>query len=436
MTKYFGTDGIRGRFGLELTNGMAFKVGQSLKTVLNTSRLVVGMDTRESSSELMYSVVSGAQSLGIDVMIAGVVSTPLISLYSKEKDITGVMITASHNPFMDNGIKVFNKGNKLNIDEELKIEDFIDNSGEYKVQKLGQVFSGEDVLDLYLDLLESMDLFNTELKVGIDSANGANYLISLGVFREMVETFYQVGAQPDGKNINNGVGSTHLESIKKLVKEKNLDIGFSYDGDGDRVLVVDHDLEVIDGDKQVYIIACYLKELGLLKKDTVVLTSMSNLGIIKAFDRKGIKVVLTGVGDKYVLEELNKNGYSIGGENSGHIILRDYINTGDGLLVSLYLLKILGNTQKSLKELTKDIHMWPQEMVNIRTFNKEIINDKRVIKEIEEVKGILKDNGKVLVRASGTEPLVRVTLSCEKQSDLDMYMKKIVGIINLVKEEV
>jgi phosphoglucosamine mutase len=436
MTKYFGTDGIRGRFGLELTNGMAFKVGQSLKTVLNTSRLVIGMDTRESSSELMYSVVSGAQSLGIDVMVAGVVSTPLISLYSKEKDITGVMITASHNPYKDNGIKVFNKGNKLSLAEELKIEDYIDNTGEYKVQKLGQVFSGEEVLDLYLDLLESMDLYNTELKVGIDSANGANYLISLGVFREMVETFHQIGAQPDGKNINNGVGSTHLESIKKLVKENNLDIGFSYDGDGDRVLVVDHDLEVIDGDKQIYIIACYLKELGLLKKDTVVLTSMSNLGIIKAFERKGIKVVLTGVGDKYVLEELNNNGYSIGGENSGHIILRDYINTGDGLLVSLYLLKILGDTQKTLKELTSDIHMWPQEMVNIRTFNKEIINDKRVIKEIDEVKEILKVNGKVLVRASGTEPLVRVTLSCEKQSDLDIYMKKIVGIINLVKEEV
>ncbi len=436
MAKYFGTDGIRGRVGIELSNSLAFKVGQSLKSVLKTKKLVIGMDTRESSSELMYSVSSGAQSLGIDVMIAGVVSTPLISHYSKQKSVTGVMITASHNPFTDNGIKVFNKGNKLSLREELAIESFIDNNAKFDVVNIGKTFSGEDVIDLYADLIESIDLAQTDLKIGFDSANGANYLISLGVLRELCESYIQIGNIPDGKNINKDVGSTHLESIIKLVKDNQLDIGFSFDGDGDRILVIDNELNVFDGDLLIYIIANYLKDNNLLKKDTVVLTSMSNLGIIKAFERKGIKVVLTDVGDKYVLEELNKNDYSIGGENSGHIILRDYINTGDGVLVGAYLLKILDETKKSLQELTSDISMWPQKMVNIRTFNKEIINDKRVLEIIKEVKQILGKDGKVLVRASGTEPLVRVTLSCEKMSDLDIYIDKIVSKIEFVKEEV
>ena len=436
MGKYFGTDGIRGRFNLELTNGLAFKVGQSLKSVLGNSKLVIGMDTRESSSELMYSVASGAQSLGIDVMIAGVVSTPMISHYSKQKKITGVMITASHNPFTDNGIKVFNKGNKLFESEELAIEDFIDNNNKFDIVNIGKTYSGEEVFDLYADLIESLDLVESDLRIGFDSANGANYLISLGVLRELCKDFIQIGNVPDGKNINAGVGSMHLESIIKLVEDNNLDIGFSFDGDGDRILVVDNKLNVIDGDLLIYIIAVYLKENNLLNKDTVVLTSMSNLGIIKAFERKGIKVILTDVGDKYVLEKLNEFGYSIGGENSGHIILRDFINTGDGVLVAAYLLKILHETKMSLMELTSDIKMWPQKMVNIRTFNKEILDDERVTKVVEEVKNILGIDGKVLVRASGTEPLVRVTISCETESDLDKYMDLIVSTINNVKEEV
>ncbi len=435
MGKYFGTDGIRGKYGVELTNSLAFKVGQSLKGVLDTNRLVIGMDTRESSNELLYSLTSGAQSIGIDVMIAGVVSTPMISHYSKQKNITGIMITASHNPYIDNGIKVFNKGNKLNEYEEKAIEEYIDSNKKFEVKKIGKIYSGEDVFDLYADLIENIELTETNLRIGFDSANGANYLISLGVLRELCADFIQIGNKPDGKNINQGVGSTHLESIIKLVKDNNLDIGFSFDGDGDRILVVDRDLNIFDGDLLIYIIAVYLKQISRLKKNTVVLTSMSNLGIIKAFERKGIKVVITDVGDKYVLEKLNQEDYSIGGENSGHIILRDYINTGDGVLVAVYLLKVLNDTKKSLKELTSDIVMWPQKLVNIKTTNKEILNDKRVIKVIQNVKNILGNNGKVLVRPSGTEPLVRVTVSCETESELDKYMELIISIINTVKEE-
>jgi phosphoglucosamine mutase len=430
MGKYFGTDGIRGEFNDILTPDLAFRVGQSLKQALHTSRLVIGMDTRESGQVLLDNVVNGAVSVGIDCMVAGVVSTPLISNYSKQKGVTGVMITASHNPYIDNGIKVFNKGNKLLEVEELSIEAIIDGAEEpHKAATQGDIFSGEDVLDSYLDLLETLQLYSTDMKVGFDSANGANYLISYGIIRELVSEFVQIGNKPNGTNINDGVGSTHLDAIKHVVKTEQLDIGFSFDGDGDRVLVVDHDLEVIDGDMLIYIIACYLKELGLLKKDTVVLTKMSNLGIIKAFERKGINVVLTDVGDKYVLEAINNNGYSVGGENSGHIILSDFINTGDGLLVALYLLKILNDTQKSLKELTNEITMWPQLMVNIRTKQKEVLQNENVVAVVNKVKNILKENGKVLVRASGTEPLVRVTLSCETQDELDKYMKEITDAI-------
>jgi len=435
MGKYFGTDGIRGRYGIELTDELAYKVGQSLKKALNTSRLVIGMDTRESGINLLNNLKNGAIDAGIDVMEAGVVSTPMISHYSKQKKVTGVMITASHNPYTDNGIKVFNMGNKLLEKEELAIEAFIDANESFKVKKLGETFSGEEVFDLYADLIESLDLAESDLKIGFDSANGANYLIALGVLGELCKEYIQIGNKPDGRNINLGVGSTHLESITKLVKENNLDIGFSFDGDGDRILVVDHDLSIIDGDLLIYIIAGYLKQISRLKKNTVVLTSMSNLGIIKAFERQGIKVELTDVGDKYVLEKLNKEDYSIGGENSGHIILRDFINTGDGVLVAAYLLKILNDTQKSLKELTADIKMWPQKMVNIKTDNKAVINDERVKKVVKEIKDILGKNGKVLVRASGTEPLVRVTISCELESDLDKYMELIVSTIKKIEEE-
>lgn len=435
MAKYFGTDGIRGRYGIELNNSIAFKLGQSLKSVLGTERLVIGMDTRESGSELLYSVASGAQSMEIDVMVAGVVSTPLISHYSKQKGITGVMITASHNPYTDNGLKVFNKGNKLLESEELAIEKHIDDKEKFNITSIGKTYSGEEVLDLYADLIESLDLEKINLKVGYDSANGANYLIAKGIIDELCIESYQIGNNPNGKNINLDCGSTHLDSIKSLVLEKKLDIGLSFDGDGDRILVVDQDGDEIDGDLLIYILASYLKENNRLNKDTVVLTQMSNLGVIKAFEKQGINVVLTGVGDKYVLEELNNNDYSIGGENSGHIILKEFLNTGDGLLVGIYLLKILKEKGLTLKELTSDVKMWPQQMVNIRTHKKEALQDTRVLKAIQEVKDILKNDGKVLVRASGTEPLLRVTISCELQEDLDKHMDLIVSTIKKVAEE-
>ncbi|MCF7926171.1 MAG: phosphoglucosamine mutase [Candidatus Izimaplasma sp.] len=434
MGKYFGTDGIRGEFGKELTLKIAFLVGQSLKETFDLNRLVIGRDTRTSGEVLSDNLIKGARSVGIDCMNAGIVSTPLISHYSDIKGIIGIMITASHNPYYDNGIKVFYKGNKLNSAQEKMIETYIDEEKTTKTTDSGDIYSGEDVLDEYLNLIQQLELYKTPLRIGFDSANGANYLISLGVLRELTDTYSQIGNAPDGKNINQGVGSTHIEAIQKLMSEKDLDIGFSFDGDGDRVLAVNQDGTVFDGDQLLYIIATYLKSLGLLKKDTVVLTKMSNLGIIKAFERQNITVLITDVGDKYVLEELNKHHLSLGGENSGHIILRDYLNTGDGLFVALMIIKILTDQTKTLSDLTSDITLWPQKLTNIKVTDKSIITNSVIQEKISAIKAALKGNGKVLVRASGTEPLIRITISCKKEEDVIRYSTEIADLIKIEME--
>jgi len=436
MGKYFGTDGIRGRFGLELNSAMAFKLGQSLKTALNAHTLVVGMDTRESSSELMYSVVSGAQSMGIDVIVAGVLPTPMISYYAYVNQISGVMITASHNPYKDNGIKVFDKGVKCTKEQEDKMEDYIDNQPSFEVMNLGKVYGGEDVFDEYLNLIESLELEAFALKIAIDTANGANHLVAQGIFRELSEDFVQIGHQPNGKNINKYVGSTHMEAIKEAVELHRCDVGLSFDGDGDRVLMVDQDGDLFDGDLLIYILAKDLKEKGLLKNNKVVLTVMSNLGIIKALERLGIEVITTKVGDKYVKEALLEEDASVGGENSGHIIMPDYTPTGDGLFVGLYLLSLLSTKKTTLKELTSDVHMWPQVLTNIRTYSTDILEDPRVVSVIEQVKETVGQDGKVLIRKSGTEPLIRVTISAETDALVAQYTEEIVSVINLVKDEV
>ena len=436
MGKYFGTDGIRGRFGLELNSAMAFKLGQSLKTALNAHTLVVGMDTRESSSELMYSVVSGAQSMGINVIVAGVLPTPMISYYAYVNQISGVMITASHNPYKDNGIKVFDKGLKCTKEQEDKMEDYIDNQPSFEVMNLGKVYGGEDVFDEYLNLIESLELEPFALKIAIDTANGANHLVAQGIFRELSEDFVQIGHQPNGKNINKYVGSTHMEAIKEAVELHRCDVGLSFDGDGDRVLMVDQDGDLFDGDLLIYILAKDLKEKGLLKNNKVVLTVMSNLGIIKALERLGIEVITTKVGDKYVKEALLEEDASVGGENSGHIIMPDYTPTGDGLFVGLYLLSLLSTKKTTLKELTSDVHMWPQVLTNIRTYSTDILEDPRVVSVIEQVKETVGQDGKVLIRKSGTEPLIRVTISAKTDALVAQYTEEIVSVINLVKDEV
>ncbi|HBG33195.1 MAG: hypothetical protein A2084_02045 [Tenericutes bacterium GWC2_39_45] len=410
MGKYFGTDGIRGVAFEKLNAELAFRVGQAISNVLKSSTVVIGMDTRESSPMLAYSIANGILSSGYDVLFAGVVSTPMIAHYSKKNSLVGVMITASHNPFMDNGIKIFNKGFKMLDEDELMIEDFIDH-GNPLIKTFGKITLSDDVKKEYLNIYNQFDLKPTSLKIGFDSANGATYQISREIIDKLNPASIQINGQPDGRNVNVDSGSTHPEAIINLVKSKKLDIGFSFDGDGDRILVVDSQGTPYDGDMLIYIIGTYLKKTNKLNHDTVVLTKMSNPGILKALSDQKIKYSLTDVGDKYVADEMLTKGYTIGGESSGHIILSHLLHSGDGLLVAIYLLHILYELNKKLPELIKSVVLYPIKTINIKNINKAVLKKDSVISKVTETKVKLGPNSLLLVRPSGTEPLVRVTIS-------------------------
>ena len=429
MGRYFGTDGIRGIAFEKLDSALAFKVGQAIGHVLEPNVVIIGMDTRQSSPMLAYSIANGLLSLGVDVKLAGVVSTPMIAHYSKIKNIIGIMITASHNPYMDNGIKVFNKGYKTTEDVEALLEDYMDN-GKLEVTSLGKLEITEDVKHEYVKIYDHMDLKPLNLKIGFDSANGANYEISREIFNRINPNSIQIANNPNGLNINLGCGSTHLESILELVKHEKLDIAFSFDGDGDRIILIDHKGIIYDGDLIIYLISTYLKKKNLLNKNTVVLTKMSNPGILKALKEKGIGYVLTDVGDKYVFHELYTNNYTIGGESSGHIILTHLLHTGDGLLVAIYLLKILQELGVSLAELSRDVKMFPLKLTNIKGIDKTILKNPSIIEAVEEARSKLGENALLLVRPSGTESLIRITISHEDQTMVDTMSEYLVNKIH------
>ncbi len=436
MGRYFGTDGIRGEVGKVLHAELAFKLGYHLKESLKKSRVVIGYDTRESSETFAYSVASGVMASGADVLFAGVVSTPMIAYYAKHHKITGVMVTASHNPFTDNGLKVFDEGLKLSVDKEMLLEDLIDQDIVFQNNKFGNLLQSSAVKEHYKSLYVDLDLEKINLSVGFDSANGANYKIAHEILSSICDECSQIHAAPNGKNINLNCGSMHLEAIKELVREKQFDIGLSFDGDGDRVLVVDHNATLYDGDLIVYAIAKYLKSSNQLKKNTVVLTQMSNPGILKAFKDLGIKTVLTQVGDKYVTEEILKHGYSLGGENSGHIILNDHIHTGDGLFVGVYLLAILQKLKVTLKNYLSEIKMYPQKMVNIKNVDKNVLETKTYKDLAKQAQKRLGSDALFLVRASGTEPVIRVTISHQDESVMTEVIDLLVnGIETIAKEE-
>jgi len=427
--KYFGTDGIRGIAFEKLNSELAFKLGQALAKSYQLKELVIGQDTRLSSNMLAYGVAYGAALAGVNVMIAEVVSTPMVAYYSKINDIFGVMITASHNPYTDNGIKVVKSGYKLLDEEDLELEKFIDEDDILVSPKFGSITVTREVEELYLSVYADLNIPKTSMKVTYDSANGANYLISKRIIESFVLKSYQIGNQPDGLNINLNVGSTHLNSIMNAVKNNGSDIGLSFDGDGDRVLIVDHEGTVYDGDYIVYMIAKYLKSKDKLKQDTVVLTQMSNPGMLKAFKDLGIKVIQTPVGDKYVSEEIISKDLSVGGENSGHIIINDLLPSGDGLFAGIYILKILEENKTTLKAYTKEVQMYPQKLVNIKDVNKEVLKHPAIVKLVDEVRNSLPEGSLLLVRPSGTEPLVRVTISCQDERELDKYMDILVSNI-------
>ncbi|PGS55450.1 phosphoglucosamine mutase [Bacillus sp. AFS041924] len=445
MGKYFGTDGVRGVANKELTPELAYKIGRCGGYVLTKNnvkpKIIVGRDTRVSGHMLEGALVAGLLSIGAEVMRLGVISTPGVAYLTKALGAqAGVMISASHNPVADNGIKFFGPdGFKLLDEQEEEIEELMD----AEVDKLPRP-TGNDLCQVsdyfeggqkYLQFLKNtIDEDFSGLLVALDCAHGATSSLAPYLFADLEADIVTMGTNPNGFNINDGVGSTHPEALAALVKEKGADIGLSFDGDGDRLIAIDENGEIVDGDQIMYICAKYLNEKGRLKQNTIVSTVMSNLGFYKAVETNGMKSAVTGVGDRYVMEEMRKNGFNLGGEQSGHIIFLDHITTGDGMLSAIQLVSIVKETGKTLSQLAGEMKKYPQLLINVRVTDKnEALNNERIKGTISEVEEEMNGNGRILVRPSGTEPLIRVMAEAPSEAECKQYVERIVAV---VKEEV
>ncbi|WP_156009128.1 phosphoglucosamine mutase [Streptococcus ruminantium] len=443
MGKYFGTDGVRGEANIELTPELAFKLGRFGGYVLSqheteVPRVFVARDTRISGQMLEAALIAGLLSVGIHVYRLGVLATPGVAhLVKTEKASAGVMISASHNPAQDNGIKFFaSDGFKLDDALEAEIEGLLDAEEDTlprpSAQGLGDVVEYPEGLRKYQQFLVSAGIELEGMKVALDTANGAASTSARQVFADLGADLTVMAENPDGLNINEGVGSTHPEQLQKLVKETGSQIGLAFDGDSDRLIAVDENGDLVDGDRIMYIIGKYLADRGLLAKNTIVTTVMSNLGFHKALDREGIEKAVTAVGDRYVVEEMRKEGYNIGGEQSGHVILMDYNTTGDGQLTAVQLTKIMQETGKTLSELAAEVTIYPQKLVNIRVENS--MKDKSmevpaIAAIIEKMEAEMAGNGRILVRPSGTEPLLRVMAEAPTDAEVDYYVNTIADVV-------
>lgn len=444
MGKYFGTDGVRGIANKELTPELAFKLGRYGGYVLSQHedssrkpRVLVGRDTRISGEMLEQALIAGLLSVGIEVFQLGVISTPGVAyLIRLQKASAGVMISASHNPAEDNGIKFFGAdGFKLVDDQEAEIEALLDAEEDTlprpSAEGLGSLDEFPEGLLKYSQfLVQSIPGDLADMTVCLDAANGATATAVNRVFADLETDFYTMGTSPNGLNINDGVGSTHPEALAEMVVEKGADAGLAFDGDGDRIIAVDELGRIIDGDKIMYICAKYLAEKKRLKKDTIVTTVMSNLGFHKAVEEIGLKDVVTQVGDRYVVEEMRKNDYNFGGEQSGHMIFLDYNTTGDGMLSGIQLLNVMKQTGKKLSELADEVTIYPQKLVNIRVTDKNGAMEVPAIKAVvEQAEAEMNGEGRILVRPSGTEPLLRVMAEAPTQEKVDYYVDKIAEVV-------
>ncbi|ALS75417.1 phosphoglucosamine mutase [Planococcus rifietoensis] len=442
MGKYFGTDGVRGVANSELTPELAFKLGRFGGYVLTKSskekpKVLVGRDTRISGEMLENALAAGLLSVGAEVMRLGVISTPGVSYLTRVMSAeAGVMISASHNPVADNGIKFFGSdGFKLSDDQEAEIEALLDAETDDLPRPTGgdlgsitEYFEGGQKYIQYLK--QTVDEEFDGIHVALDCAHGATSTLATHVFADLDADISSMGASPNGLNINEGVGSTHPEALAKLVVDKGADVGLAFDGDGDRLIAVDEKGTIVDGDQIMYICAKHLKSEGRLKQDTVVSTIMSNMGFYKALEENGMKSVKTAVGDRYVVEEMKKNEYNLGGEQSGHIIFLDYNTTGDGLLSGLQLVNIMKITGKKLSELANEMTIFPQKLVNIRVTDKHGVTDNALVAEkIAEVERDMDGDGRVLVRPSGTEPLVRVMVEAPSAEACEEYVERIAAVV-------
>lgn len=448
MGKYFGTDGVRGEANKELTPELAFKLGRYGGYVLSQHetddrqpRVLVGRDTRISGQMLENALIAGLLSVGIEVFQLGVISTPGVAYLTKiQKASAGVMISASHNPALDNGIKFFGSdGFKLVDEQEAEIEALLeapeDTLPRPSAEGLGTVDEFPEGLLKYSQFLRQTIPGDLEgITVCVDAANGATATSVNRLFADLETDFYTMGTSPDGLNINDGVGSTHPEKLAAFVVEKGADAGLAFDGDGDRVIAVDELGNIVDGDKIMYICAKYLAEQKRLNQGTIVTTVMSNLGFHKAVEAIGLKDVITQVGDRYVVEEMRKNDYNFGGEQSGHMIFLDFNTTGDGLLSGIQLLNIMKQTGKKLSELAGEVTIYPQKLVNIRVTDKNGAMDVPAIaKIVAEAEAEMNGEGRILVRPSGTEPLLRVMAEAPTIEKVDYYVDKIAAV---VREEI
>lgn len=441
MGKYFGTDGVRGVANRELTPELAFKIGRCGGYVLTKSeerpKVLIGRDTRISGHMLEGALVAGLLSIGAEVMRLGVISTPGVAYLTKALGAqAGIMISASHNPVQDNGIKFFGPdGFKLSDEQEQEIEALIDSPEDMLPRPigkaLGQVNDYFEGGQKYLQYLkQTIDEDFSGMKIALDCAHGVTSSLATHLFADLEADVVTMGASPNGININEGVGSTHPEALASFVKEKGADVGLAFDGDGDRLIAVDEYGNIVDGDQIMYICAKYLKEIGRLKQQTVVSTVMSNLGFYKALEAQGIQSVQTAVGDRYVVEEMRKNGYNLGGEQSGHIIFLDYNTTGDGLLTALQLVNIMKIKEKPLSELASEVKKYPQQLVNVKVADKhKVMENEKVKAVIQEVEKEMNGNGRVLVRPSGTEPLVRVMAEAPTEEACRNYVERITSVI-------
>lgn len=444
MGKYFGTDGVRGVANTELTPELAFKLGRCGGYVLMQHapeqahpRVLVARDTRISGQLLEQALVAGLLSVGIEVMQLGVISTPAVAYLTRTQNAAaGVMISASHNPALDNGIKFFGSdGFKLSDQQEEEIEALIDAPEDTlprpSTDGLGTIDEFPEGAIKYLQFLQSTISGDLEgIRVCIDAANGATAPLVNQLFADLETDFYTMGDRPNGININDGVGSTHPEGLQAFVKEKGAMVGLAFDGDGDRLIAVDENGELVDGDKIMFICGQHLKSKGRLEKDTIVSTVMSNIGFHKAIEEHGMVALKAQVGDRYVVEAMREGGYVLGGEQSGHIVFLNLNTTGDGLLSAVQLLAVMKETGKSLSELAAQVTIFPQKLVNIRVRDKHTVMDEPAVKAvIEAVEAEMNGDGRILVRPSGTEPLLRVMAEASTDEKVSCYVDTIADVI-------
>ncbi|GGL64522.1 phosphoglucosamine mutase [Sporolactobacillus putidus] len=438
MAKYFGTDGVRGIANQDLTPELAFKLGRTggyaLTKTTEHPKVMVGRDTRISGYMLEGALIAGLLSIGVEVMRLGVISTPGVAYLTKAMDASaGIMISASHNPVADNGIKFFGSdGFKLSDEVEETIEALLAKNTDDLPRPIGgdlgtasDYFEGSQKYLQFLKQTIQDDDFS-EISLALDCANGSTSALAPHLFADLETDIVTIGTSPNGKNINDGVGSTHPDALAALVVEKGLDCGLAFDGDGDRLIAVDELGNIVDGDKIMYICATYLKSKGQLSKNTLVTTVMSNLGLYKALEAAKIETKQTQVGDRYVMEEMRAGGYALGGEQSGHIIFLNHSTTGDGMLSALQLVSIMKATGKKLSELATGIKTYPQKLVNIRVADKFHVTDNPAVSQvIREVETAMAGDGRVLVRPSGTESLVRIMAEAPTEDACDAYVSRI-----------